>query len=129
MAPHLFVERVTVHEIARVNSEFSTGDLAKRLSRHHRDPVSTFRRWADLWLSKQFEEWRIESEVAAIRCPLLAIQGLDDQYGSARQIACLAELRPHAKTLLLSDCRHSPHRDQPAIVLAALTGFIAGLHD
>ena len=127
MAPHLFVERATVSEIARVNADFGTSGLSARLARHHRDPSSTFRNWADLWLSTEFQDWNIENQVATIRCPLLAIQGQDDQYGSALQIDRLANLCPHAKTLLLPDCRHSPHRDQPAAVLAALTGFIAGL--
>ena len=72
-------------------------------------------------------QWNIEDAVAAIRCPLLAIQGREDQYGSARQVERIGELLPHARTLLLDACRHSPHQDQPTAVLAALTGFVAGL--
>jgi pimeloyl-ACP methyl ester carboxylesterase len=127
MAPHLFVEPVTVDEIAKVSAAFDASGLASRLRRYHRDPVATFRSWADVWLSVPFRQWRIEAETAAVGCPLLAIQGRDDQYGTAQQIERLAELAPHAKTLMLADCRHSPHQEQPAAVLAALTGFIAGL--
>ena len=127
MAPHLFVEDITVAEIARISGGFEAGGLADRLGRYHRDPTATFRSWADAWLSPAFRPWNIEPEAGGISCPLLAIQGEDDQYATARQIGRLAELHPRAKTLMLPDCRHSPHLDQPDVVLAALTGFLAGL--
>jgi pimeloyl-ACP methyl ester carboxylesterase len=127
MAPHLFVEAVTLSEIGKVSQGFDQGNLGARLARYHRDPAATFRGWADAWLSPPFRGWNIEPETAAIACPLLAIQGEQDQYGTARQIERLAALAPHAKTLMLPDCRHSPHQEQPGTVLAALTGFVAGL--
>jgi pimeloyl-ACP methyl ester carboxylesterase len=127
LAPHLFVEPVTVREIAKVRDGFEAGGLGERLARYHRDPAATFRSWADVWLAQAFLHWNIETEVAAIDCPLLAIQGEDDQYGTAQQIERLVRLSPQAKALMLPDCRHSPHAEQPDVVLAALTGFVAGL--
>ncbi len=127
LAPHLFVEPVTVHEIAKVRDDFEASGLGERLARYHRDPAATFRSWADVWLSQAFLQWNIEAEVAAIGCPLLAIQGEDDQYGTPHQIQRLVQLSSQAKALMLPDCRHSPHAEQPDVVLAALTGFVAGL--
>ena len=127
LAPHLFVEPVTVREIAKVREGFEASGLGRRLARYHRDPESTFRDWADVWLSDAFLNWNIEAEVAAIDCPLLAIQGEDDQYGTSLQIERLTGLSPQAKALMLPGCRHSPHQEQPAVVLAALTAFVAGL--
>jgi pimeloyl-ACP methyl ester carboxylesterase len=127
LAPHLFVEPVTVREIAKVRDEFEASGLGERLARYHRDPAATFRSWADAWLSQAFLHWNIEAQVAAIDCPLLAIQGEDDQYGTPQQIERLVRLSPQAKALMLPDCRHSPHAEQPDVVLAALTGFVAGL--
>jgi len=127
LAPHLFVEPVTVREIAMVRNGFEASGLGRRLARHHRDPEATFRGWADAWLSDEFRNWNIEAEVAAIDCPLLAIQGEDDQYGTSLQIERLTGLSPQAKALMLPGCRHSPHQEQPAVVLAALTAFVAGL--
>jgi len=127
LAPHLFVEPVTVHEIAKVRNGFEASGLGPRLARYHRDPAATFHSWANAWLSDAFRQWNIEAEVAAIGCPLLAIQGEDDQYGTPLQIERLLQLSPQAKALMLPGCRHSPHAEQPAVVLAALTGFVAGL--
>ncbi len=127
LAPHLFVEPVTVAEIARVRDGFEASGLGPRLARYHHDPARTFHSWADAWLSEDFRQWNIEPEAAAVACPLLAIQGEDDQYGTALQIERLVQLNPRAKALMLPDCRHSPHAEQPAVVLAALTGFVAGL--
>lgn len=127
MAAHLFVEDITVAAIRKLSDDFKSSGLATRLARYHRDAAATFRSWADVWLSDEFRAWSIEPEVAAITCPLLAIQGEADQYGTARQLHRIAELCPRSKALMLPDCRHSPHLDQPEISLAALTGFIAGL--
>src|SRR5690606_27744559 len=106
---------------------FEPSGLALRLARYHRDPDATFHGWADAWLSPTFRDWSIEDAVARIRCPLLAIQGREDQYGTQEQIERLLRLDPGARALLLEDCRHVPHQEQPLAVLAALTGFVAGL--
>src|SRR5690606_2022074 len=74
LAPHLFVEEVTVAEIAKVRNAFEPSGLASRLARYHRDPDATFHGWANAWLSPSFRDWNIEDSVATIRCPLLAIQ-------------------------------------------------------
>ncbi len=127
MAPHLFVESTTVSEISNVRLTSESSGLLERLGKHHRDPLRTFSEWTDLWLSPAFQSWNIEQLVSEIRCPLLALHGRQDQYGTPRQVARLVELQPAAKALVLEDCRHSPHRDQPLAVLAALTGFLAGV--
>ncbi len=127
MAPHLFVEQITVDEIAKVAAGFDASGLAQRLSRYHRDPVASFRSWADVWLSEPFLQWNIEACVAAIRCPILAIQGQDDQYGTRLQVDRLARLAPQSEVLMLADCRHSPHQEQPAAVLSALAEFVGDL--
>ena len=127
LAPHLFVEPVCVQAISTVAAGFVASDLPARLGRYHRDPVRTFRGWADVWLSAPFAAWNIEPEVAAIGCPVLAIQGEDDEYGTMRQIERIAELCPHARLVRLADCRHSPHLDRPDEVVEAVAAFERGL--
>jgi pimeloyl-ACP methyl ester carboxylesterase len=125
MAPHLFVEQMSVGSIERTRELFISTDLAQRLARHHADVDSAFWGWNDIWLDPAFRGWNIEAEVARIRCPVLAIQGIDDEYGTMEQIRRIRQHLPSAQLLELADCGHSPHRDQPAQVVAASAGFIA----
>lgn len=124
LAPHLFVEPVTTSSIAAIDREFDRGPLAQRMARYHRDPVATFRGWADIWLDARFAAWNIEAEVADGRCPLLAIQGEDDEYGTMAQLDRLQQLRPDARQLRLPGCRHSPHLDRGDAVVAAIAAFL-----
>jgi len=125
MAPHLFVEQVSVGSIERTRELFNSTDLAQRLARHHDDVDSAFWGWNDIWLDPAFRGWNIEAEVARIRCPVLAIQGIADEYGTMEQIRRIRQHLPSAQLLELADCGHSPHRDQPDQVVAASAGFIA----
>lgn len=127
MAPHLFVEPVCTAAIDAISRRFPESDLPQRLGRYHADPVRTFRGWADVWLSEPFSRWNIEADVAASRCPILAVQGTGDEYGTLRQVERIAELRPDTVLRVLEDCRHSPHLDRPDEVLAAIVDFIHAL--
>jgi pimeloyl-ACP methyl ester carboxylesterase len=125
LAPHVFVEDVSVRSIERIREAFAGTDLPQRLARHHDDVASAFWGWNDIWLDPAFRAWNIEAEIEAIRCPLLAMQGVDDEYGTLEQIRRIRRRLPATRLLELSDCGHSPHRDQPERVIAATVEFIA----
>ncbi len=124
MAPHVSVEPKALHAIEQALLDFEFTNLPGRLSRHHADVDSAFRGWNDIWLHPSFKTWNIEDEVARIRCSLLALQGVDDEYGTLDQIHALARRLPHARLVELTACGHSPHRDQPERVIAEVTRFI-----
>ena len=124
MAPHVLVEDLTVRSIAAARDAYATTDLPEKLGRHHRDPDAVFTSWTDLWLSPEFRAWNIEACVSRITCPVLAIQGEDDEYGTMDQVERIARLAPDVDLVRLSDCRHSPHRDQPEAVIAAVVRFV-----
>jgi pimeloyl-ACP methyl ester carboxylesterase len=123
-APHVFVEDVSVQSIRAARVAYESGDLRERLSRYHTDVDGAFYGWNDIWLSAEFRSWNIESYLSGLQCPVLAIQGVDDEYGTMEQIDRIA--RAHADTTLLKlrDCRHSPHRDQPESVLRSVESFL-----
>jgi pimeloyl-ACP methyl ester carboxylesterase len=124
MAPHLFVEDLSIASIAQAKVAWSTTDLRQRLARYHDDVDAAFRGWNDIWLDPDFRAWSIEDEARRVRCPVLAIQGEDDEYGTMAQVDRIAELVDDVEVIRLADCRHSPHRDQPAAVLDALVRFV-----
>jgi pimeloyl-ACP methyl ester carboxylesterase len=127
LAPHVKVEDITVRNIAEAKRAYTDTDLRQRLGRHHADVDSAFWGWNHIWLSPEFRSWNIEALLPSIRCPVLAIQGDDDEYGSMEQIASIGRAVPGASLRALSACRHSPHRDQPEAVLDAAKAFIAAL--
>jgi pimeloyl-ACP methyl ester carboxylesterase len=126
LAPHLFVEDMTVPGIEATVRIFASTDLPQKLARHHRDVVRTFNGWADIWRHPDFRAWNIESCLPGIRCPVLAIQGEGDEYASMAHIDRIRELAvaaPGVELLKLADCGHSPHRDQASAVAAAVAAF------
>jgi pimeloyl-ACP methyl ester carboxylesterase len=125
MAPHVFVEDVTVASIAAAKETYRTTDLPTRLGRYHDDADHVFWGWNDIWLLPAFRAWNIEALVPPIQAPMLVIQGADDEYGTSAQLHAIARLaRAPCQTVLLPSCRHSPHRDQPERTLALVTDFV-----
>jgi len=128
MAPHVFVEEHGLRSIERVKQQFETTDLPERLGRYHRDARRTFHLWNDAWLDPQFRHWNIEEYLPSIEVPVLAIQGVDDEYGTMAQLRSIREkTKGRCELLELVACGHSPHRDQPEAVVAAIARFVEGL--
>ncbi len=125
LAPHLFVEEVSVTSIAKTRAAYLTTSLKSKLARFHDDVDSAFWGWNDIWLDPAFRTWNIEALLPQITCPVLAIQGVDDEYGTMVQIDHIANALPDVQQLKLENCGHSPHRDQPEAVIDATRKFIA----
>ncbi len=128
VAPHLFVEAISIASIEKAREAYAATDLKQRLARHHDDPDSAFRGWNDAWLSPAFRHWNIEAEVAAITCPVLAVQGEADEYGTLEQIRAIARHAPQTKLLVIGQCGHSPHRDVPDVLSREAGRFILEPH-
>ena len=124
LAPHILVEALSVHSIELARDAFLNGSLRQGLARHHIDAEATFMRWNRTWLSAAFRSWSIEEEIAGIRCPLLAVQGVEDPYGTLEQVYGIARRVPGTKVVELPHCGHSPHRDQPGRLLDELAAFM-----
>lgn len=124
VAAHVFTEDFGLRSIEAARVAYETTDLRARLGRYHADVDSAFRGWNDVWLDPAFRAWNIEAELDAIRCPLLVVQGEDDEYGTLAQVHAIVRRVPHAQTLVLPDCGHSPQRDQPERLIAEAGAFI-----
>lgn len=124
-APHVFVEDVSVRSIAAIKAPFEKGGLRRRMERHHADAARTFYGWNDIWLAPQFRSWNVQAEVARVRAPILAIQGVDDEYGTLAQLdAVAARARGNVDRLLLAACGHAPHRDRRGLVEDAIAAWV-----
>jgi pimeloyl-ACP methyl ester carboxylesterase len=125
-AAHLFVEDVTLAGIRAAVEAYESGDLRERLVRHHGERTGPmFRGWSDTWLSPEYREWNIEDAMPRIRCPILAIQGEDDEYATAAQVNAIAAGAPRrAEVLLLPGCGHTPHHQARERVLREIVRFV-----
>ncbi len=129
MAPHVFVEDISITGIEAARTAWQAGNLRDRLMRHHGSNVDcAFLGWNGAWLDPAFRQWNIERYLKAITVPSLLIQGRDDEYGSLAQLeAITAQVSGPVQTLVLDACGHSPQKDQTAAVLDAITIFMAQL--
>ena len=126
MAPHGFIEPICLGSIRSAKNAFESGDLAEKLARYHRDARKTFYGWAEVWLEPGFEGWDIRGDyLPRVRCPVLAIQGQDDDYGTMTQLDEIARrVSGRCELLKLGGCGHSPFRDQPEKTLDAVVDFV-----
>lgn len=124
MAPHFFTEPGGLAAIAEARNSYEQGGLRERLARYHRDPEIAFRGWNDVWLDPGFAKWNVAEVIDYFRIPALAIQGRDDQYGTLAQIEVIDE-RAYSPVdmVVIDNCKHAPHLEQPEAVLAAVAEF------
>lgn len=129
-APHVSIEQHNMNGIRAARQTFESTDLPQRLGKHHRDPRKTFYGWHDAWMSPPFQTWNIESSLAGIGCPLMAIQGENDAYGTMAQLDAIArQVRGPCELVKLPDCGHTPHQEQPEKTFDAVTRFVRSLLD
>ncbi len=127
-AAHVFVEDVTLAGIRKAVELYATSPMKQQLEKYHgANTEALFHAWADTWLAPDFRDWSIEYCLDRIRCPLLAIQGRDDEYGTPLQVETIVALAGQtAQPLIIDGCGHIPHHQAKRQVLAAVVPFLAG---
>lgn len=123
LAPHLFVETKTLLAIEALLDPQVRQPLLTRLGKYHQDPQSTLERWSQAWLAPDFVAWSITDTIAALQCPVLAVQGTQDEYGTLVHLQTLAMHHAATEQLIFEACGHAPHRDQAARLSAAICDF------
>jgi pimeloyl-ACP methyl ester carboxylesterase len=127
LAPHVFVEEVTVAAIRETRAAYLAGPLRERMARHHDDPDAAFWGWCDVWLDPAFRGWSLEGDAEAVRAPTLLVQGADDPYGSLEQLDRIEASTPRPPERLVVPGGHSPHLERPEQVVEAIERFTAAL--
>lgn len=127
MAPHVIVEDLSVRSIEEARTAYESGGLRERLRRYHADIDGAFWQWNDIWLDPAFRAFDIRAECRRIEAPVLAMQGVDDPYGTLRQIDEIAPTRGPFERQVFPQCGHSPHRDQPDASRQSIARFLAAL--
>ena len=124
-APHVIVEPETLTAIRATVEAWHTTDLPRKLARNHHHPEGTFLGWAEAWLHPEFHDLDVRNLLPGISCPVLVIQGEDDEYGTLAQVdTVVGRTSGPVDSLILPQCGHSPHRDRPTAVLDATLTFL-----
>jgi pimeloyl-ACP methyl ester carboxylesterase len=124
MAPHFIVEDVSVKSIAEIRTAYETTGLREKLARWHKDVDNAFYGWNGAWLDPKFRDWDISDYLAYIRVPIAIIQGVDDQYGTFRQVEIAREeCYCPLEVTMLEGVGHSPYREAPEATLNAISEF------
>ncbi|MFP5285338.1 MAG: alpha/beta fold hydrolase [Thermoanaerobaculia bacterium] len=123
-APHVFVEPLTVSSIAALRERYQ--EVRKKLERLHGPGTGdTFAGWTDVWLRPEFLAWDIQDLLPSVTCPVLVVQGEEDEFGTVRQVEAIAgSVSGPVETVLLPGCGHSPHFQGREETLAAMTAFL-----
>ena len=126
IAPHVFVEAISLQSIGRIRERYATGELRARMAPHHADVDATFYGWNDIWLHPAFRDWSIEAELARITAPILAVQGGNDEYGTLAQLDSISQhVVAPVDRLILARCGHAPHRNRPELTIETIAAWVA----
>lgn len=125
IAPHFFVEGVSIASIIAARTAYEKDGLRERLARWHDDVDGGFRGWNDAWLDPGFPDaFDLTEELGYIRVPVQIVQGANDEYGTERQIAVAQDAcYCPVDATLVPGAGHAPQRDAPDETLALLAGF------
>ena len=123
---HVFVEERTIEGIKNSVKAYATTSLRQSLEKYHGEKADAlFHAWADTWLAPWYRDWTIENVLHQIRCPVMAMQGINDEYGTERQVdAIVSQVAGPSFKCMIPDAGHTPHKEQPAATLAAVLEFL-----
>ena len=124
-----YVEDRTRAGLLAARAEFAQPGQIERLARYHGTRARwVLTAWIDTWLSPAFADWSLDDDLRGVRCPVLALHGDQDEYGSVEHPERVARLtHGPSRAVILEGCGHIPHREQPARVLAEVAAFLASL--
>ncbi|MDR0529533.1 MAG: alpha/beta hydrolase [Zoogloeaceae bacterium] len=124
IAPHWFVEEKCLSGIERARQAFEHGALRAKMGKYHQDADAVFYGWHDVWAHSERRDWSIAPALARLRCPVLALQGREDEYATLEQIEGVQRYAPHCVLKVIENCGHFPHLTRAEETGAAIADFI-----
>lgn len=126
-AAQAFVENRTIEGIQLAKEKFKNPQAIEKLKKLHGEKTQwVLDAWIETWLSPAFATWSLAADLPNVKCPLLAIHGEEDEYGSEKFPEMLTRLTGGKSQMeLIKDCGHIPHRERREVVLALVSTFLA----
>jgi pimeloyl-ACP methyl ester carboxylesterase len=125
IAAQAFVEDRTLAGIRAAQRDFQEPANLARLAKYHGDKARwVVDAWTQTWLSPEFADWNLDAVLTAVRCPVLAIHGEQDEYGSEEHPRRIAAGRGTMQ--ILPKTGHLPHREHEGLVAELVRQFLGG---
>lgn len=122
-AAHVIIEDMSVEGIKNIRAIYQD-KIRKPLQKYHGDKTDwVFYHWSDTWIDPDFKSWNMNEELSLIQCPVLAIQGEQDEYGSLKQLELIKDLSS-AEIHHLAHCGHIPHFQKPKDLMKLVLKFL-----
>lgn len=130
-AAHVFVDAVSRAGVIAAKRAWQEDGLQNGLSRYHGDGTAAmFTAWYEMWSAEWLLDWNIEASLPEITCPLFAIQGANDEYGTNAQVSAIVNgVSGPVDSMIVPDCGHAPHIQAREVVLERMTDFVRSLLD
>ena len=128
ISSQVFAEETTLEGIRAARETFKNPEQVAKVARYHGTKARwVLDAWIENWLSPGFATWSIIPTLPSLRCPVLAIHGDADEYGSVRHANLIAEgcTSGGATACILSGYGHLPHRENPSLIVQSIASFLA----
>jgi pimeloyl-ACP methyl ester carboxylesterase len=125
-AAQAFVEPCTLSAMRAAKAQFGDPEQLARIARWHGDKARwVLDAWTEVWLSPEFSSWSLDQHLGKVRCPVLAIHGDSDEYGSVEFPRRITRgVAGPSQLAILEHCGHVPHRARREEVLQLTSAFL-----
>src|SRR5574343_68363 len=114
----------TIAGIQPAIDAYEAGKLVGLTKFHGNKTEALFYAWSNTWKSPDFKNWNICKDIQTIACPVLALQGATDQYGTEKQLELIKQnVAGRVKTVMLPNCGHHPHLEFQDAVMNEIQQF------
>ena len=125
----VFPEDRTLESISNAREQFKDDKELERLRKYHGEKAKwVLDAWTESWLHPEFASWSLAAVLPQVTCPVLALHGIHDEYGSTRHPEMIGQLsRGPSRVEILPDTYHVPHRERPELIVSLVSEFLASL--
>jgi pimeloyl-ACP methyl ester carboxylesterase len=124
-APVVAPEPSAREKIQDLAETYASSGLQSKLTRYHRDADAVFQSWIAGVTAPQMLEFPVELSLPKVVCPVLVLQGAEDEFGGPVQLHVLRKYLPWAQWEVIAGAGHLLHREQTEFVLNRVRQFLA----